>query len=304
MNILNWIKKHLNQLISFTLAIAVIFIATQQGRELANALKQVRLGWAVSGLGCYGLNYLLRALRLKVVMKDRINMWPEAVHAACLHGLATYLLPFRSGDFTLPVILNKTSNSSFSDGTRVLIAVRLLDLCALGLWILTAATFINVSIPATIHWAWIIFGVGLALLPFILQRVVIRGTELQSQFWQRVFQWGLVASFSFKEIFVSLGIWACVGACFFCTVQAIGLPLGLMEVWLLITIQLPLQLIPLQGVANAGNHEGGWIAGLALLGVPAEQGLNFAILSHVLLLTYVLTLGPYAFFIRTSSKKL
>ena len=302
MKILNWIIKHSNQLISFTLAIAVIFIAMQQGRELANALKQVRLGWAFAGLGCYGLNYLLRALRLKIVMKDRISMWPEAVHAACLHGLATYMLPFRSGDFTLPVILSKASNSSFSDGARVLIEVRLLDLCALGLWILTAATFINVSIPTMIHWAWVIFGVGLSLLPLILKRVVKRGTKLQSQFWQRVFQWGLVASFSFKEILVSLAIWACVGACFFFTVQAIGLPLGLMEVWLLITIQLPLQLIPLQGVANAGNHEGGWIAGLALLGIPPEQGLHFALLSHALLMIYVLSLGPSAFSIKRSKK--
>ncbi len=300
MTILNWIKKHLNQLISLSLAMAVIFIAMQQGRELAIAFKQVRLSWAFAGLGCYGLNYLLRAIRIKVVLKDRIRMWPDAVHTACLHGLATYLLPFRSGDFTLPVILNKASNTNFSEGARVLIAVRLLDLCALGIWILAAAALINFSIPAMVFRAWVILGVGLTVLPLVFKWIVIKGKGLQSKFWHRMLQWGRVATFSFKEILVSLGIWACVGACFFCTAQAIGLPLGFIQVWLLITIQLPLQLIPLQGVANAGNHEGGWIAGLALLGIPTDQGLHFALLSHALLMTYVLALGPSAFLIKKS----
>lgn len=302
MTALKWLKKHIHQIISLALAIAVVYIAVGQGRNLANALKQVRLSWAFAGLGCYGINYLLRSLRIKVIMKDRIRMWPDAVYAACLHGLATYLLPFRSGDFTLPVILSKTSNTKFIDGAKVLVTARLLDLCALGVWILSAAILIDVSLPAMVYGAWVIFGIGLTMLPLLLKWVVKRGKDFQNRLWQRVFQWGQSASFSVKEFLVSLGIWACVGACFFCTAQAIGLPLGFIEVWLLITVQLPLQLIPLQGVANAGNHEGGWIAGLALLGMPTDQGLHFALLSHALLMAYVLTLGPSALILRSFRK--
>jgi uncharacterized membrane protein YbhN (UPF0104 family) len=126
------------------------------------------------------------------------------------------------------------------------------------------------------------------------------GGRFKGKVWQWAYGWGKGATFGIQGMILSFGIWACVGACFYCTAQAIGLPLKFMEVWLLISIQLPLQMIPLQGVANAGNHEGGWVAGLALLGIPAEQGLSFALLSHALLLIYVLTLGPLAYLIKSS----
>jgi hypothetical protein len=59
-----------------------------------------------------------------------------------------------------------------------------------------------------------------------------------------------------------------------------------------------LQLIPVQGFANAGNHEGGWIAALAILGVPVSEGLEFALTSHAIILLYVLLLGLFAFTVR------
>ena len=298
MTALKLFKTNINLIISLALAIAVIAIAMGQGRDLANALKQVRLSWAFAGLGCYGINYLLRALRIRVILKDGIRMWPDAVYTACLHGLATYLLPFRSGEFTLPVILNKNFHFKFSDGARVLLKARLLDLFALGLWILLAALLIDFPMPVMVYRGWVILGIVLSIFPLMLKWGFKQGAQIKSKLWQRISKWGAVASFSYQEVGLSFGIWACVGACFFCTAQAIGLPLGFMQVWLLITIQLPLQLLPLQGVANAGNHEGGWIAGLVLLGFSADQGLHFALLSHALLLTYVLALAPSALLIK------
>ena len=89
-----------------------------------------------------------------------------------------------------------------------------------------------------------------------------------------------------------MSIWAAVGSCFYCTIKAVGLSLGIGEVWLLISINLPLQLIPIQGFANTGNHEAGWVGALALLGISANEGLRFALTSHALLLSYVLALWP------------
>lgn len=302
MRILRGLRKHINPILSLGLFSVVIFVALRQGKELVDALKQIRLDWAFAGLGCYGLNYLLRALRLRIIMKNRISMWPDAVHTACLHGLATYMLPFRSGEFTLPVILKKNFNIKFADGAVVLIKARLLDLCALGAWMVTAAVLIDVTIPVAVHRAWLVLGVGLMVLPLLLQWGIKAGRRLPGKMAQKLHNWGRGASIRLSEVCISLGVWACVGACFFCTARAIGLPLGIMQAWLLVTIQLPLQLVPLQGVANAGNHEGGWIAALALLGVPADQALHFALLSHALIMIYVLTLGPVALLVRKRSK--
>jgi len=103
------------------------------------------------------------------------------------------------------------------------------------------------------------------------------------------------SSINYKEILNSLGIWAALGACFYCTARAVGLCIGMWDIWLLISIQLPLQLIPVQGFANTGNHEGGWVAGLALLGIPSSIGIEFALTSHALLFCYILMLALIAF---------
>ena len=66
----------------------------------------------------------------------------------------------------------------------------------------------------------------------------------------------------------------------------------------MVSIQLPLQILPVQGIAQAGNHEGGWVAGLALLGIPPAEGLNFALTSHALILVNILALGPVALLAR------
>ena len=301
MSILSWINRYSNQLISIAIAIAVAVVAIQQGSALVEALKQVRMEWALAGLCCYGVNYLLRALRVKVLVKKSFRMWPDAVHTACLHGLATYLLPFRTGDFTLPVILKKATRMSLAEGAKVLLTVRMLDLWALGWWILSTAIIVTIPLPLTIHLLWAAFGIVLSLLPLVLKWGVGIGRQRKGRLWNTVVDWHDGAAFNLANLAISLGIWACVAACFYCTAQAIGLRLGVFEVWLLITIQLPLQMVPLQGVANAGNHEGGWIAGLAILGIPADQGLHYALISHALLLTYVLALGPLVLLLRNVS---
>ncbi len=199
MTALKLFKTNINLIISLALAIAVIGIAIGQGRDLANALKQVRWSWAFAGLGCYGINYLLRALRIRVILKDGIRMWPDAVYTACLHGLATYLLPFRSGEFTLPVILNKSFDFKFSDGARVLLKARLLDLFALGLWILLAALLIDFPMPVMVYRGWVILGIVLTIFPLMLRWVVKQGAQLKSNLWQRFSEWGAVSFFELRK---------------------------------------------------------------------------------------------------------
>ena len=75
----------------------------------------------------------------------------------------------------------------------------------------------------------------------------------------------------------------CGGRMFYCIVKAINLPIGLGDIWLIITIQLPLQMIPVQGIANTGNHEGGWIAALVLIGIPFAKALNLLLYRTLLL---------------------
>jgi hypothetical protein len=89
---------------------------------------------------------------------------------------------------------------------------------------------------------------------------------------------------------IALGIW--------CIAAAIRLPIAAVDIVLLIALQLVMQFIPIQGFANSGNHEGGWVAALVLMGFPTGEALKFALSSHAVILIYVLIVGLIAVALR------
>jgi uncharacterized membrane protein YbhN (UPF0104 family) len=288
------LKGKVNLALSILLAVTVLIIAVLKGPELWKNLQKVSLSWAFAGLGCYFVNYLFRATRFRTISEKRLKMWPDSVHSASLHGFATYLLPFRTGDLTLPVILNAVSGTGFLEGSRILIKARLLDISTLGCLMFFAGLFFPIPISFSMKIVWVLLGIGMSLAPIAVRWLEGFKRIRSSRMFNYFNTFGPVSSITLEEVLVSFGIWIAVGACFYCAAMAVGLSLSVGGVWLLISIQLPLQLIPIQGFANAGNHEGGWLAGLAMLGIPVSEALNFSLTSHALLIFYVLALGPVA----------
>ena len=289
-------KKRVQGMLSLLIALGVLIITYYKGPVLLENLKQAKLNWIIAGLGCHFVNYIIRALRFKTISRQYLKIWPDTIHTACFHGFATYMLPFRTGDFTLPVILKTVSKTSLSEGGRILLKARLLDISTLGFWILLAATFSSIPISYSIRIAWFIVGVGMCLFPVIVKYLGKLWGKKFPRLFSRIEIFQTVYRFSGLEVLESLGVWAAVGMCFYCVVNAVGLQMGIGDVWLLITIQLPLQFIPIQGFANAGNHESGWVAGLMILGVSASEALKFALASHAILLSYVLVIGVFVLF--------
>ena len=279
------------RLASVGLGCAVVATAVYFGPDLWQTLARLDWVWALIGLLCYALNYMLRAGRVAVLSKGRVPYWPDAFYASCLHGFATYMLPFRSGELVLPVLLRGMSGLALLEGTAILISARLLDLMVLGLCIMSTVAIGQLPIDTGLRMAW--FGIGLGLTALTLAVRLRLGISWLQHRWPRAFGYlaGFV-TFGLPEVLLSLGIWVAVAGCFLCVARSLALPLGMAEVWLLISIQLPLQMIPVQGIANAGNHEAGWLAGLTLLGLSASRAIEIAMASHVLLLSYVLLLGP------------
>jgi uncharacterized membrane protein YbhN (UPF0104 family) len=288
--------------LSFLIGFAVLFLFAYYSSEFLSTLLRVNPWWVGAGLIGYGINYVLRAFRLCILSDRRIHFWPDALYASSLHGFMTYLIPFQFGDASLPVILKTAHGIGFSDGSAILIRTRLLDLISLGGLMLVAATLSDISLALPLRLLWFAIGGALAIAPFLLRRL-LAGNWFQSQRFGRLLRpFALAGKFRVIDCLLSLGIWTAVASVFFCVVRAINLPIGFSGVLLVITIQLPLQVIPVQGVANTGNHEGGWIAALSLLGIPFSRSAEFAVTSHVIILFYVLVLGVVTLFVRPSCK--
>lgn len=281
----------------------VLGVVVHKGPKFWNDLRGLSLNWAAAGLCVYFANYFLRAKRLRILSEKRLEIWPDAVHSASLHGVATYFLPIRTGELTLPVILKSVSNIGLKDGAQILVKARFLDFTTLGMWMLGAVSLTNVSVSPRVKILWFLSALAMSILPLATKWLKSWRWFKRQRMYHFFSMFEMVTSISFCEILMSLGIWMAVASCFYCTAQAIGLTIGIGEVIFLITIQLPLQLIPIQGFANSGNHEGGWIAGLVLLGIPTSEAVDFALTSHALLILYVLALGIVALITRMISAK-
>jgi Lysylphosphatidylglycerol synthase TM region len=292
-------RKHLSVFASFLLAGIIATIAFVKSDSVIASLKNIGVCWAVAGLGCYWINYLLRSMRFCTISENRLQLWPDAVKATCLHGLATYMLPFRAGDLTLPAILKSINNTSWIEGGRILIKSRILDVSSMGILMICAAALTQVRISFTLRLGWMGVGITMMISPLIISWLLSSGSKKSSLALRNIIlKIETVSAIKRLEVIQSLGIWMAIGGCLFCAARAVGLSLGPGDAIFLISVQFPLQLIPIQGFANAGNHEGGWIAALTILGIPASSGLVFALASHALVFVYVVSLGVVSLLIR------
>ena len=106
------------------------------------------------------------------------------------------------------------------------------------------------------------------------------------------------STFNKTEILLSVTIWIASAATLWSIAAAMHLSLSMDELLFLVAIQLVMQLFPVQGFANSGNHESGWIAAMMLMGFPADISLQFALASHAIVLVFVLFLGFMALVLR------
>ena len=297
-------RQRLNTLLSLTLFLCMAGVATWYRDELVETLATVHYGWLLLGLLCYLVNYLCRAWRIRSYSTRPLPIFPGIFRICCLHGFAAYFLPMRSGDLTLPILLKGYQGIPVSQGGRILFRARMLDLMSLG-FLLTGATLFTAPRLA-ISWKLVFLGTGLGLagLPWVL----IRGSRVQSGWVKRLVArvrhdvGGEIPYPRGLESAQSLIIWFWTGCTTFCVIRALHIPLPFEHVWFFAAIQLPLQLLPVQGLANSGNHEAGWLLALDILGIRTSDPLSLTLASHVLLIGYVLCLGGLALLLPTASQ--
>ena len=280
--------------LSIAIAITVIIAAMYYRDSIIDTFYVLRIEWVLFGFFFYLMTYLFRAMRLKTLADNKIYLWPDSFYFASLHGFATYILPFRSGDISLPIILKTMSRMNIKEGITVLYKARLMDVVTLGIWTFLSSIYPYWEISHSIRGLLLFVGIIMCFAPFIMGKILERLKQFDGLCGQLIRQLRNSETIGIKVLLQSTGIWVSLAACFYCIATAIGLTLQVSSVWLLIVIQMPLQLIPLQGIANSGNHEGGWIAGLKLIGLPTSAAIKFAIISHAILLLYVLLIGPIA----------
>ena len=285
-------------LFSGLLAVGVFGLALYYRDEVVTALYGIQISWAIAGFICILSNYCFRALRLNVLTGNKLPVWPQGVYCTSVHGFATYMLPLRSGDLSLPFLLKLLSNIDLKNGAVVLYKARLLEVFTLGIWFVAAVLLPSSKIPPQVMIAMALSGLLMMLSPFFL-KLLFNLQMLPFDRLQRVARTlSRTSQMNIREIMLTCGIWISIAFSIWCVATAIQLPLSVGDIFLLIALQLAMQLMPIQGFANSGNHESGWVGALVLMGCPADMALKFALTSHAIILVYVLFIGLIAVILR------
>lgn len=285
-------NRTLNFFFSLILLVLIGFLFYAKRNEVLGLLYHAEKKWVLAGFVCYLLNYLSRAWRLKVLISSTVAVsLLSAFKISSLHGFLSYLLPLRSGDFSLPVFLNRIAGISLLEGASVFFKARILDIQGLGVLLAISAIFSSSLRIPNLNTVFVFMGVAMVLMPFGLLYLLKHTDKYKVSFVRRYINDQALSASSVNEVLMSVNIWFWTGCTFFCVIKAVGISLKLVDAWLMAAIQLPLQLLPIQGLANSGNHEVGWVAGLTLFGFDRDVAFSASIASHLLLMGYVLALG-------------
>ncbi len=285
-------RKYL-RLFSLFLSLMVVGFFFYNWNEISSVYNTINIYWAFTGFGCYVVNYIFRGIRLRILTGSKIKFFSEAFHFSALHGFFSYLLPLRTGDASLPVLLKATGKINLKESVGVLIKMRIIDFSMIGIFTIFGSFFGARMISPTVQTLWLLSGILLTLFWFFFQKF----GRISNYFFKKFnyeFDISALLKLNFIELFVTFFIWMSVYASQYCMIRSIWLDFKLSEVIFISSIQLPLQMLPVQGFANSGNHEGGWVASLVLMGFTAQESLKYAIASHGVLVVYVGLLGLLA----------
>jgi uncharacterized membrane protein YbhN (UPF0104 family) len=250
--------------------------------------------WLIAGAICYGCNYFFRSYRLWIYTNKTGSLIPIYLKITGIHGFNSYFLPMRSGDLTLPFLLRLHAEIPLALGGRILVRARVLDISSLGYLLFLATLLTTSEMPAAWRSLMMVGGIAFVIIPYVAL-YIIRHDAVNTNSWlRRIIGEGKPEYPALLETLVSLGIWFWIGCTIYCVIRSLAVPLSFYDVWLLVAIQLPLQMFPVQGLANSGNHEAGWVLALGLFGISATDGLPIALASHAVFISYAILLGAVA----------
>ena len=289
-------KKTASIIVSLLIFLLITTVGITYREELFTTLQTVNLLWVSSGLFCYLINYLARARRIQAYSNNSIQLFPDTLRITCLHGFASYFRPMRSGDLTLPALLKFYHGVPIIQGSRILLRARLMDILSLGILLTGAAIFSAPQLNLQWRILFLVTGISFTGLPYLLIALTRSKKEWLVQVLQKIKaeKEKQIRFPKTKELLYSLTIWFWTGCTTFCVIRSLDIPLAFPDVWFFAAIQLPLQLLPVQGLANSGNHEAGWLAALKLLDIAPPDAMAVTLASHIILIGYVLSLGAMA----------
>jgi len=275
---------------------------------LVEALQTLDPWLLTAGFFVLVLNYLLRTWRFRLLFDSRNIAWPRLLGIVQLYGTLNFLLPARTGELTFPLLVKRLAGTEYSVGTGSLVAARLLDMLSLMVLLPFALFFSVGELPTAVLRGSLLFVIlmlvaatlGLVVLyryPLNDPPVGLSATRTTTRLGKFLKQTARHLRSSMRPtalpglIVLSSGVWLCIALNFHLMARATGADPPFFAAFAITLLMIPLSMLPLQGFANLGTHEVAWISVLAGLGLGMDTANRIALLTHLVLVLYVMLLG-------------
>ncbi len=248
----------------------------------------------------------LRAGRFSLLASGRLTwaFWTMyAITARLL--LFNYLLPFKLGELSFPVMMKRALGTDYLRSAGVLILARLMDLCVVcAIFALGAAFLLD---PGTRPWnlpALLLALVGALALPVFgiellapLARLSARLLRLTPWFDRVLWHEVLVQPRPrrARALALTLAIWLTHATLAYTAATAVADDLGFFQVMLANAAANLAFAIPVSGLAGIGPPQAAWGTVLHLAGVAWEPAIVTALICQGVLLSGALVVGMATF---------
>lgn len=288
---------------AFSLAVVLYVLITLDWQQVMETFRQMDLVYVGLGFVVYLLNYVLRTLRFQTLLDVTTVPFRRLLGITQLYGMYLYLMPAKSGEISYPLLLKSREGVSLGSSAATLIAARLFDFAAIALLLPLALLVYWAQTPSWLRMSSLAFsgvvlgasGMAVAFLgSWQGRRTRAAGrSRFVEKMWRVVDQLrDIYARRQYARLgLLTLGIWLCVQINFYLITLGLGVQLTFFQIVVISLVMVPLTLLPLQGFANLGTHEIGWVTAFRIFAIPQDVALRMAVSTHFILLLFILLLG-------------
>ena len=295
--ILNEKKIIINILkIAFTVMFIVLLYNMIDIKVIYDMFRNVRLRVVVLGLSIYLLIYILRALRFKLLLHKRIQIF-NLLKVVLVHGLYNRVLPFRIGEGAFPIYMKKLENVDYSESSVAVIIVRIFDLissimlyCSIS--IINREGYLNVIILMFINSALFFC---ICKLKSILEMLIkllnkVKRMKKVSYTFSNIYNI-YYESLTFKKVLILLTIsvsnWMLMFIIFRMFIIEFNMNIQIKDIILAGSFSNLSSILPISSIGNFGTMEIGWAGILMMLGY--DKNIAFSTGFSVNMVTFLAT---------------
>lgn len=250
---------------------------------------------------------LFRAIRLRSVLGE--NHLLSLTSISGLHAFLNHVLPFRSGELSLPFLLKACLGRNLANGAVALVIVRLYDTLSITLLMLFSLAMVHSEIEAhlaaTLGYALTAVAGGViatfAALPLILRVAGKWVPACGAALGSRGVHWGARLAEALHTMHhhlsgltpvqryltlpvTSLLVQLCIYGFFYYAMRFMGIDIGFCTNMLASSGEMITSLLPINMIGSLGTLEAGWAIGYAICGIPRVDAIATGFIVHGLII--------------------